>query len=145
MKKPTVCAKTNQVCRFATLAKGKHHDIQNDPSEAYYNCEIYGTVWGESPSCNERDWEDEQPTESTNQEGLEPLTFYSYLQYTYQIQSLYQREKYIGSCLEFPDLTSEGKDHVTALYNIMDRVRDRIETLLNKKEGLPIPEVVYPL
>lgn len=53
--KPSFC----DGCHFAELdtTKNQHHEIANDPTEAYYKCKLLGTVvWGENPKCDRENW-----------------------------------------------------------------------------------------
>jgi hypothetical protein len=49
---PQFCCTHESICPFA-VPKSDWAEISNDPSEAYYHCNLLGIeVWGESPACS---------------------------------------------------------------------------------------------
>lgn len=54
-------------------------------------------------------------------------------QNTYQVT--FKQGKFVGTCLEFPDIEVEAEDAISALSGIMEKFQDR-----TSRQGLPSPQ-----
>lgn len=58
--------------------------------------------------------------------------------YTYRVLWSEERQRYVGVCTEFSDLSYEAKTHVGALSGVIARVREELEN--RRRSGGVIPE-----
>lgn len=60
--------------------------------------------------------------------------------YTYRVLWSEDRQRYVGVCTEFSDLSYEAKTHVGALNGVIARVREELE--IRRRSGGVIPDPI---
>lgn len=69
-------------------------------------------------------------------------TLFSADMYTYRLLWDEIRERYVGVCSEFPDLTYEAMSTADALAGIQNRIAEEIASLARQKKPPPEPLAV---
>lgn len=64
---------------------------------------------------------------------------YHYNDFTYRVVWSEDRQEFIGRCIEFPDLFSEGQDADYVTDKIQEMVEIRLLELSSKRDEIPVP------